>query len=202
LKIVRAASEMPVDSIPVAVPEMGEILVQLSILTRLSPDELDEFKADISKMKMSEQAAFVKEVINQEAIRAARRDGKTVEQVLEEVAADARARLRGEEEARAVLPVEKDEERIFLLDEEEVAEPLEEEVELPPEEKVDIAKEIRTEEPLKITEKLSDYEIEELRKELQAKGVQPHEIDTIIEQARELPRELVDELLRSLDMRD
>ncbi|MFW9849577.1 MAG: hypothetical protein ACFFF4_10560 [Candidatus Thorarchaeota archaeon] len=199
LSISRDASMMPVESIPVEVPEMGEILIQLSILTHLSPDELDEFKADISKMKMSEQAAFVKEVINQEAIRAARRDGKTVDQVLEDVEAEARARLRGEEEKKIISEV-KPEERILLIDEEPETTPdlviSDETVE----EKVDIAKEIRTEEAPSIAEKLSDYEIEELRKELQEKGVEPHEIETILEQARELPRDLVDELLKSLDM--
>ena len=51
-----------------------------------------------------------------------------------------------------------------------------------------------------IKEYYGDYELEELRKELQAKGVEPHEIDTIIEQARDLPRDLVDELIKSLDV--
>jgi hypothetical protein len=203
LEIVRDASMMPLESIPVEVPEMGEILIQLSILTHLSPDELDEFKADISKMKMSEQAAFVKEVIHQEAIRAARRDGTTIEQVIADVEAEARARLRGEEERAIVSEVETPEERILLLDDEEPDTTrdlvMDDEV---VEEKVDIAREIRTEEAPTIAEKLSDYEIEELRKELQEKGVEPHEIETIIEQARELPRDLVDELLKSLDMKD
>jgi len=87
LEITRKAIDMPESGVPIKVPEIGELLIQLSILTRLSPQELDEFNADISKMKMSEQAAFVKEVINQEAIRAARAKGKTVEEILEEVAA-------------------------------------------------------------------------------------------------------------------
>ncbi|MHA2303726.1 MAG: hypothetical protein ACXACD_22550, partial [Candidatus Thorarchaeota archaeon] len=71
MKITRTAAEMPEDAIPIEVPEMGELLTQLAILTNLSAEELDEFQADIVKMKMSEQAAFVKEVIMQEAIRAA-----------------------------------------------------------------------------------------------------------------------------------
>jgi hypothetical protein len=198
LEITRDASMMPLESIPVEVPEMGEILIQLSILTHLSPEELDEFKADISKMKMSEQAAFVKEVIHQEAIRAARRDGKTIEQVLEDVSAEASARLRGAEETAIISEEIRPEERIFLTEDETGVTP--DTVDKTEEEKVDIAREIRTEEPVSITEKLSDYEIEELRKDLQAKGVEPHEIDTIIEQARELPRDLVDELIKSLDV--
>ena len=193
---------MPMESVPVNIPEMGELLIQLSILTHLNPDELDEFKADISKMKLSEQAVFVKEVIDQEAIRAARRDGITMEEVLEKTSLEAKQRLRGGEAVEGITKATTEEEPILLLPEEEpeVEEPTIGEAETPESIKKDLAKEIRTEEHVSITEKLSDYEIEELRKELQAKGVQAHEIDTIIEQARELPRDLVDELLKSLDL--
>ena len=198
----RTADMMPMESVPVNIPEMGELLIQLSILTHLNPDELDEFKADISKMKLSEQAVFVKEVIDQEAIRAARRDGITMEEVLEKTSLEAKQRLRGGEAVEGITKATTEEEPILLLPEEEpeVEEPTIGEAETPESIKKDLAKEIRTEEHVSITEKLSDYEIEELRKELQAKGVQAHEIDTIIEQARELPRDLVDELLKSLDL--
>jgi hypothetical protein len=46
---------------------------------------------------------------------------------------------------------------------------------------------------------MSMYELEELRRDLERRGVPPHEIDTIIEQAKELPRDLVDELVKSLE---
>ena len=46
---------------------------------------------------------------------------------------------------------------------------------------------------------MSPFEIEELRKELEEKGVLPSEIDIILEQAKELPRDLIEELIRSLD---
>lgn len=148
-------------------------------------------------MKMSEQAAFVKEVIDQEAIRAARREGVSMEEILERIDREARVRLSGEEAIDSAITKPEVDERIFLTPDEELDEEVFEEPEI---KKPDIAREIRTEEPMKITDKLSDYEIEELRKDLQAKGVQPHEIDTIIEQARELPRDLVEELLKSLDI--
>ena len=64
-----------------------------------------------------------------------------------------------------------------------------------------IIDEIRREEPGAGFEKMSDFEIEDLRKELTQKGIPPYEIDTILEQARTLPRELLDELLKSLDMK-
>ena len=49
------------------------------------------------------------------------------------------------------------------------------------------------------SEKMSLHEIEELRKDLERRGIPPYEIDTIIDQAKELPRELVDELVKSLE---
>jgi uncharacterized protein YpuA (DUF1002 family) len=47
-------------------------------------------------------------------------------------------------------------------------------------------------------EKLSQYELEELKKQLEQKGVPAHEIDVIMEQAKKLPKYLIDELVRSL----
>jgi hypothetical protein len=196
LAIVRAPEEMPEESVPVEVPELGELLIQLAILTNLNAQELDDFKADITKMKMSEQAVFVKEVIMQEAIRAARRENKTVEQIIEEVRTQASKRVAGAaEEALAAEEAEKLEpevERVILpsekppvapkpgIDLEEPEPSEEEEAEMP-------------------SDRLSPFEIEELRKDLKAKGVPLYEIDTILKQIRELPRDLVEELLKSLD---
>ena len=196
LSITRTIDQMPEESIPVEVPELGELLIQLSILTNLNQQELDEFKADIAKMKLSEQAAFVKEVIMQEAIRAARRDGTTVEEILDTVKKDASSRLAGDE-GRAAPEVEVDEEE----------EPYEEPVFLTPEAEEPkaepvIAPDVTTgpAEDISFTsEQLSPFEIEELRKELEGKGVPASEIDIIIKQAEELPRDLVEELIRSLD---
>jgi hypothetical protein len=187
-EITREPAQMPGESIDVAVPEMGELLIQLAILTNLNADELEEFQADISKMRISEQAAFVKEVIMQEAVRVARREGKTPEEVVEEVRLDALRRVSGEEGIvdPRVLEAEPDEEPMLLVGEEEPEEEVKPD-EAPPEEDVS--------EP---SEKLSQYELEELRGELESRGVPPHEIDTIMEQARVLPRELVEELVKSL----
>jgi len=194
-KMTRTAADMPEESIPIQVPEMGELLVQLAILTNLNADELEEFKADISKMKMSEQAAFVREVIMQEAIRAARRDGKTIEETLEEIQKKAATRLGGEEAPKVIgAGEEKAVETVFLEPEEEPEEP-----EIPEPKKVEPKKEPIEEEPEVKPERMSAYEIEELRKDLERRGVPPYEIDTILDQARELPRELVEELVKSLE---
>jgi hypothetical protein len=191
MKLTRTSEQMPEESIEIAVPEMGELLIQLAILTNLSAEELEEFQADISKMRISEQAAFVKEVIMQEAVRVGRREGKTPEEVVEEVRLQALRRVSGEEglDKPAILTSDEEEESVRLVAEEEPEEEVEPEV-TPPEE-----------EPAEPSDKLSQFELEELRKELEFRGVPPHEIDTIMEQARVLPRELVEELVRSLGER-
>ncbi|MFW9956423.1 MAG: hypothetical protein ACFFCT_00010 [Candidatus Odinarchaeota archaeon] len=192
LAITRAASDMPEASIPIEVPEIRELLIQLSILTHLSPDEFDEFNADISKMKMSEQAAFVKEVIMQEALRAARARGKTVEEILEEVATQASSRLSTSEEVETITPSPDETAReptLLIEDEVEFEEP-EPTAEIPS---------VEDEGP---TEKLSQFELEELKAELVKRGVPNHEIHMIMEQARNLSRELVEELIKSLGLKD
>ncbi|MFW9787176.1 MAG: hypothetical protein ACFFE2_09520 [Candidatus Thorarchaeota archaeon] len=198
LGITRTAEQFTEESIPVQVPEVGELLIQLSILTNLNQQELDEFKADIAKMKMSEQAAFVKEVIMQEAIRAARRDGKSVDEILEEVQKDAAQKLAGEKgrdvpEGVEVEEEEEEVEPVFLTPEETapVSEPV-----VSPDKPTEPAP---TEDISFTSETLSPFEIDELRKELVEKGVPASEIDIILKQAEELPRELVEELIRSLD---
>jgi hypothetical protein len=187
MKLTRTASQMPEESVSIEIPEMGDLLIQLAIMTNLDADELDEFKADISKMKISEQAIFVREVIEQEAVRAARRDGKKVEEILEEVAAQAARQLEGVEEeipAPQILDVEP-----------EVVEDVEEPIIGKPEEVEDMIEVISD-------DRLSTFEIEDIKMELVRRGVPAHEIDTIIDQVKDLPRELVDELIKSVGRND
>ncbi len=201
LRISRALGQVPEESIPVEIPELGELLIQLSILTNLNQQELDDFKADITKMKLSEQAAFVKEVIMQEALRAARREGKTVEEIIDRVSTEAVKKLAGEKGVGDVLeaevvsieePEEPEEvERVFLPEDEDVLEDefISEQEALPgPKEDISFT-----------SETLSPLEIDELKKELQEKDIPPAEIDIILKQAKELPKELVEELVKSLD---
>ena len=192
VEITRLAADMPESSVPIKVPEIRELLIQLSILTRLSQDEFDEFNADISKMKMSEQAAFVKEVIMQEAIRAARVQGKTVETVLEDVANEASSRISAPDDSEKIasLPEEPAEEHRFLV---------EDEAEIKKSQHITEKPSFDEEAP---DEKLSSFELEELKAELIRKGVPNHEIHMIIEQAKHLSRELVDELIKSLGLKE
>jgi hypothetical protein len=182
LGISRTAGQMPEVSIPMEVPEIEGLLMQLSILTRLTPDELEDFKFDLTKMKLSEQVNFVKEVINQEAIKRARSERKTMEMVLEETAAQARSLLAGEEPVAVSAP-EAPEEIV------EPEEPVETEIAAP--------EPIQVEEDI-VIDILSDDEIEEIRKKLVKAGIGKSELKTIIDQVRELPRDLVDELLKSV----
>jgi hypothetical protein len=194
LGITRTADQLPAESIPVEVPELSELLIQLSILTQLNKQELDEFKADIAKMKMSEQAAFVKEVIKQEVIRAARSEDRSVEEIIDELQKEASVRLAGEEvrevpEGVDVDEPEEPEEPVFLIPEEEEPDQI-----ITPEEPTGPTEDISFS-----SDQLSPFEIEDLRKELLEKGVPLAEIDTLLKQASELPRDLVDEFMQSLD---
>ncbi|MFW9974197.1 MAG: DUF2341 domain-containing protein [Candidatus Thorarchaeota archaeon] len=196
VEIVRPIDAFPEESVPVEVPELGELLIQLSILTNLNQQELDDFKADIAKMKMSEQAAFVKEVIMQEAIRAARREGNTVEETISQIQKEAAMRLAGQENRQPSADIveeleEPEEEPVFLTPRKKEPEPEDVEISEKPTGKV--------EDFSFSSDQLSPFEIEELRKDLIQKGVPLAEIDIIIKQAQELPRDLVEELVRSLE---
>ena len=47
-------------------------------------------------------------------------------------------------------------------------------------------------------DRLSAFEVEDIKSELMRRGVPSHEIDTILHQVKDLPRELVDELIKSV----
>ncbi|MFX1485333.1 MAG: hypothetical protein ACFFCP_19340, partial [Promethearchaeota archaeon] len=180
--ITKTASMMPSEAIATDVPEIEELLVQLSILSKLTDEELEDFKLDVSKMKLSEQVNFVKEVINQEAIKQGRLERKPMETVLEETAAKARALLAGEEIEQVVEPE--------LIAEESLPEELEEPKETLPE-----AGEF---EEVISSEMLSDAELREIRQQLVKAGIKGSELETIMEQTRELPKDLAEELLKSI----
>jgi len=190
LAITRVPAQMPEESVLVDIPEMGELLIQLAILTNLDHVELDEFKADISKMKISEQAAFVKEVIYQEAIRAARREGKEIDEILETVKDQARRNLSDSVDEVVVEEDVAPEPEILTEEEKKPG------VESKPRKGIpsDVRKEFEVSSDV---DKLSTFELEDLRMDLVRKGIQAHEIETIMEQVRELPRDLVDDLLKS-----
>ncbi|MFX1439782.1 MAG: hypothetical protein ACFFFD_05990 [Promethearchaeota archaeon] len=195
LEITTSPESVPEFSIIVDVPEMGELLIQLAILTRLSAEELEDFRRDISKMRVSEQAAFVKEVIYQEALRVARLEHRRYEEVLEDVVSQARQRLVGED-IIAVSEIDTsaaDAEPLVLTEDKAKIEfdEIRTKVEEPTEARKDEA-------PSDVREYMHAYEIEELRSQLEARGLPREEISVIIEQVRTLPRELVDDLIKSL----
>ena len=180
LDIVRMPSDMPPHSVVLEVPEIEELIVQLSILTELTPEQEQDFRGDVSKMRLSEQVNFVKEVITQEAIKRGRTEGKTMEQVIEETKAQALAIIRGEE-----LPEEAPEPEAKAIPE---PEPIPEEVPAEAPEK-----------PLEeLLGRLAEHEIEILMEKLRKAGLPEHEVQNIVEQAKQLPRDLVDELVKTI----
>jgi hypothetical protein len=184
--LVRLAESMPDYSLAAEVPEIEEIIIQLSILTELTPEELVDFRADVSKMRLSEQVAFVKEVINQEAIRRSKIERKSMEKVIEETLEQARAQLAGKE----IVPVSEPEvfeEEVIEIEEE----PLDEEVERIPPEMPKAEDELPP-------DLVSAAEIKEIRKQLVKAGIEGVELETIMEQVRNLPRELVGDLIDSI----
>ena len=188
--VTTTAEKMPQVSVEMEVPEIEGLLMQLTVLTKLSPDELEDFKRDLTKMKLSEQVNFVKEVINQEAIKRARLERKTMEMVLEETAAQARSLLDGErpEVTEAPTVQEGTDEPPEMGEKEFVM----------PEITGAIEPEVTEAEEDIVVDLLNDEEIEEIREKLIDAGIKESELLTIIDQVRELPRELVNELLNSV----
>ncbi|MHA2201102.1 MAG: LamG domain-containing protein, partial [Candidatus Thorarchaeota archaeon] len=182
LGVSKPASSMPGVAVVTDVPEIEELLIQLSILSKLTIEEFEDFKLDVSKMKLSEQVAFVKEVINQEAIKQGRIDGRPMEEILEESAAKARTSLAGEEIDQVFdrEPVEEKSEPIDMEEPEKTPPPA-----------------IEFEE-FETAEILDESELKKIRKQLVDAGIKDSELETIMEQARELPRELAEELLKSI----
>ncbi|MFX1484159.1 MAG: hypothetical protein ACFFCP_13340, partial [Promethearchaeota archaeon] len=105
---------------------------------------------------------------------------------------EARRRLGAGEEVELPEVTEPEVETVILEEEEEEEVTPEVEEVAEPEEKFEEVTETKS-------ERMSLYEIEELRKDLERRGIPPYEIDTIIEQAKELPRELIEELVKSLE---
>ncbi|MFX1483896.1 MAG: hypothetical protein ACFFCP_12010 [Promethearchaeota archaeon] len=169
--VKRKKSQMPTESIIIEVPEIDELIIDLSILTEMSSEELDDFRFEISKMKLSQQTNFVREVISQEAIRVAGIQNKSVEQVMKEVVTERKKRIGG-----AMTPTEAD---IYIT----------------PSEDVDVSE--QEEEGLDFEQQLREIELKEMAEQLEKRGIPAHEIESFVTQARELPKDVVQLLLQS-----
>ncbi|MFW9888684.1 MAG: hypothetical protein ACFFER_10900, partial [Candidatus Thorarchaeota archaeon] len=168
--VTKQPDAMPRFSVSIEVPEIEELLVQLTILTDMTSGELEDFREEVSKMKLSEQVAFTKEVITQQAIKQAKTEGKSLESFLEDLAAQARAVIEGR-------PLISDE----GIGRTKPAKP--------------IGDDASTEAD---ADRLTESEIAELRQRLIGAGLPEHEIRAIMEQVANLPRSLVDELVRTV----
>jgi hypothetical protein len=167
--VVKQPEDMPTFSVSTDVPEIEELLVQLTILTDMTPKELEDFREEVSKMKLSEQVAFTKEVITQQAIKQAKIRGKSLDSFLEDLAAQARAVIEGKP----------------LISDEAIGE-------TEPQESTEDASTQAD------ADRLSESELAKLRQRLIGAGLPEHEIESIMEQVANLPRSLVDELVRTV----
>ncbi|MFW9927737.1 MAG: hypothetical protein ACFFDM_13390, partial [Candidatus Thorarchaeota archaeon] len=167
--VKRKASQIPAEPIIIEVPEIDELIIDLAILTGMTQEELNDFKLEISKMKMSQQTTFVREVISQEAIRVSGIQNKPVDQVMREVVAERRKRIGGVETRIEPTPYE------VVGEEGEVSE----------------------EEGIDFEQQLRELELEEMAEQLRKRGIPSHEIESFVSQARELPKDVVEMLLQS-----
>jgi hypothetical protein len=173
--IKRKVADIPLESITVEVPEIEELIIDLSILTGMTQEELDDFKFEISKMKMSQQTNFVREVIAQELTRVATLHGKSVEQVLQEVVLERKKRIGGEATPTKI---------------EDYAVPKEQAATAEPQK-----------EGIVYEDRLRESELGEMAVELQKRGIPKHEIESFIAQSRDLPKDVVQMLLQSFQPR-
>jgi hypothetical protein len=169
--VKRKPSQMPGESIIIEVPEIDELIIDLAILTGMTGEELDDFRSEISKMKMSQQTTFVREVIGQEALRVAGIQNKSVEQVMTEVVAERRKRIGG-----PATPTKPD---IYDVVEEDV------DVSEPEVAEMDFEQQLR------------ELELQEMAEQLRKRGIPTHEIESFVTQSRELPKDVVEMLLQS-----
>jgi hypothetical protein len=165
--VKRTTEGIAPEAIEVEVPEIETMIIDLAILTDMSPEELEEFRLAISKMKLSEQTTFAREVIQQEAFQAAQKQGISVEEVLEEVLQERLKRLGTEPETVTTSLA-----ATYRIDES------------------------KAEAEEAVAETLGDEEIQKMKKELLDRGLPEHEIDSVIGQARKLPKDVGEMLLK------
>jgi hypothetical protein len=166
--------KLPTESVTVEVPLIEELMLDLSILTNMAAAEFDDFRFEVSKMKLSEQTSFVQEVIKQEIGRIERLTGKSEEEILDDVRIERERRIEGMEPAA-------------LVDEELITEDMMREVEKPAAEEEEVPE-----------DRLSPQEIEMMSDELLKRGLPLHEIEELTAQAAQLPKEVGEMLLKGL----
>jgi hypothetical protein len=171
LKIDKEPEVMPPESVTVDVPELEQLLLDLAILTNMTSEEVDDFRRDLSKMKLSQQTNFITEVIKQEVPRVSQAEEKSFEEVLEDVRLERERRIGGVA-APTVLPgfdIEAEEAALFApIDKTAVDEDL-----------------------------LNEKELQEMKTGLLERGLPMHEVDAVINQARTLPKDVAEMLLKS-----
>ncbi|TXT54637.1 MAG: hypothetical protein BAJATHORv1_60134 [Candidatus Thorarchaeota archaeon] len=158
--------------IVIDVPEMNELLDRLTEITGLGESDLEAFKLDLARMRVSERIGFLKEVIAQEEARRA----------------EALAETRPSEVPTVPEVTEPIGEAPEKLEETELMEPEAKEVAAEPEPKPKRPKTLGEQPEV----------LEEFRKKLLQKGIAQEEIAIILEQAQDLSKADMEALLKSL----
>ncbi|MFW9968031.1 MAG: hypothetical protein ACFFEA_12830 [Candidatus Thorarchaeota archaeon] len=166
----RGTEGLAAEPISIEIPVIEEMIIDLSILTAMTPEELEEFRQAVSKMKVSEQVSFAREVISQEAVRIARERNMTVQEVLEEIREKRISLIGGEITDSRPLS------QIYGISE--------------PTEWAEVKKPTE--------ERLTESELTVMRNQLLARGLPAHEVDSLIEQARQLPKDVGEMLLKGV----
>ena len=170
-------------------------------IEHLSEEEIEKLRSELIKRKASEREIdsiieqartlpreLALELVKEPEKPAKKRRRKKVETLSEEECAKLQAELVRREvpeiEIEAIMkeaetaPREKIEEFIESLDDTKLVIPIDE---------------------VEFEDRLSDIEVENLREQLEERGLPAEEIESIITQARNLPSALIDELLKSID---
>ncbi|MCK4484908.1 MAG: hypothetical protein KAU89_08780, partial [Candidatus Thorarchaeota archaeon] len=69
VNISKPIDEIPTETVTVVIPETEALLSELAEITGLTEDDVSAFNADLMRMKPSERAGFLMEVIRQEKAR-------------------------------------------------------------------------------------------------------------------------------------
>ncbi len=81
IKIQKSTEDIAPEPIITILPEVDELLEELTSITGLGDEEIEAFRADLARMKASERTGFLKEVIDQERARRADVLAKPVKEV-------------------------------------------------------------------------------------------------------------------------
>ncbi|MFX1484421.1 MAG: hypothetical protein ACFFCP_14675, partial [Promethearchaeota archaeon] len=97
-KIQKSLEDVSLSTVDVTVMDVEELLEDLAVVVGLTPADIDTLRQDLDKMRPSERAGFINEVLKQERSRRAREIAETKQVVEEGAPAEAVEERLSEEE--------------------------------------------------------------------------------------------------------